>query len=199
MRTTTNVSGVSLRLSGQGMGPTAVSCVRVRLSLSRPVSLADPLAQLAERIGTEIADDYRIILCHVAFPDDQPIVVAVPHRNPHRPSPKDRRRAAALDGSDSSRSTAASIASSSAPAPAFSSCSEDRLEGAQQAHRPRRCGHHHEAVRADRSGGRPPGRQHLGRIDPRRGAHLRRGHRRCRPCRPGPSGQRGRREPGEAA
>jgi hypothetical protein len=35
---------------------------------------------------------------------------------------------------------------------------EDRLEGAQQAHRSRGRGVHDEAVRPDRPGGRPPGR-----------------------------------------
>ena len=40
---------------------------------------------------------------------------------------------------------------------------KDRLEGAQQAHRPCGRGLHHEAVRPDRPGSRPPGGQHPSR------------------------------------
>ena len=49
---------------------------------------------------------------------------------------------------------------------------EDRLEGAQQAHRPRRRRLHHEAVRPDRPGSRPPGREHPRRADHRRAARV---------------------------
>ena len=50
---------------------------------------------------------------------------------------------------------------------------EDRLESAQPAHRP--CGRslHHEAVRTDRPGSRPPGGEHAGQVDHRRIAGLR--------------------------
>ena len=49
---------------------------------------------------------------------------------------------------------------------------EDRLEGPEQAHWARRRRLHHEAVRPDRSGSRPPGRQHTRRADHRRGARV---------------------------
>ena len=45
---------------------------------------------------------------------------------------------------------------------------EDRLEGTEQADRPRGPGVHHEAVRTDRPGGRPPGRQYARGADHRR-------------------------------
>jgi hypothetical protein len=61
---------------------------------------------------------------------------------------------------------------------------EDRLEGAQQAHRSRGRGVHHEAVRPNRPGGRPPGHQHARAADHRRLARFDRnrrpdGRRRC--------------------